>query len=130
MKLQLLLITHDNIGAALLQTVTNTFERLPVPTNTISIDYKTDLEEKLIEIQQLINSATETNDVLIVTDMFGSTPCNLANRLQLNKRTRLVTGVNLPMLIRIMNYPNLSLDALAKKAISGGREGVISCEFT
>ena len=62
---------------------------------------------------------------MILTDLFGSTPYNIAKVLHQETNIRMVSGLNLPMLIKVMNYPNLSLDELAQKAIKGGREGVI-----
>ncbi len=66
---------------------------------------------------------------LILTDLFGSTPSNIASRLQQfqeSDKIRIVAGLNLPMLIRVMNYPHLALDELTQKAVSGGKDGVIN----
>jgi PTS system ascorbate-specific IIA component len=70
-------------------------------------------------------AALDTGDgVLVLTDLFGSTPSNIAARLLDSSRTRVVTGINLPMLIRVLNYPQLDLASLAAKAVSGGLDGV------
>ena len=61
--------------------------------------------------------------VLVLTDMYGATPSNIALRLA-GAKVRIVTGLNLPMLMRVLNYSQLGLDQLAEKAVSGGREGV------
>ena len=62
--------------------------------------------------------------VLVLSDLAGSTPGNVAERVARQGRVRVVTGINLPMLMRVFNYPGLDLDALARKALEGGRDGV------
>ena len=59
--------------------------------------------------------------------MFGATPSNIACRLRDEIDVRVVAGVNLPMLIRVLNYPRLHIDELVHKAISGGRDGIVLC---
>lgn len=68
--------------------------------------------------------------ILILTDMFGSTPSNIACAVSDRNDIRIVSGLNLPMLIRVLNYPSLSLEELELKAISGGQEGVVRCHHS
>jgi PTS system mannose-specific IIA component len=128
MTVSLLLITHDEIGSALLHAVTNTLGNLPIPTQVISIDYKTDPEEMIPRLKQTVQQITHDHSLLILTDLFGSTPSNIAQALQDFNNIRVVAGLNLPMLIRVMNYPQLSLAQLVEKALSGGKDGVCCCE--
>lgn len=65
--------------------------------------------------------------VLVLTDMYGSTPSNIASSLADGDRVKVISGVNLPMLVRVMNYPELSLADLAVKAETGGRDGIFHC---
>ena len=68
----------------------------------------------------------DTGDgVLVLTDVCGATPSNIACRLVSLGRVMVVSGLNLPMLMRILNYPNLSLEELAERAVSGGRQGIM-----
>jgi PTS system ascorbate-specific IIA component len=63
--------------------------------------------------------------VLVLSDLYGATPCNVANRLpKLGVRMHCVSGLNLPMLLRVLNYPEQSLDQLAETAATGGRGGI------
>jgi len=71
---------------------------------------------------KVVNSG---HGVLILTDMFGSTPSNIAKNFCDDKQVRVVSGINLSMLLNIFNYPKLSLRKLALKAIEGGKDGVI-----
>ncbi len=63
--------------------------------------------------------------VLVMTDVFGATPCNVAQKLVDGTRSRLVAGVNLPMLLRAVSYRNEPLDALVQRAVAGGTAGVM-----
>ena len=66
--------------------------------------------------------------MLILTDIFGSKPCNIAMQRAAKENVCAVAGLNLSMLIRVINYPDLCLTELTDKAISGGREGVIQTQ--
>ncbi|OZB83772.1 MAG: PTS fructose transporter subunit IIA, partial [Halothiobacillus sp. 13-55-253] len=63
--------------------------------------------------------------VLVLTDMYGSTPSNIAHRLKEKNRVHVISGVNLPMVVRAMNYPQLNLADMTERVASGGREGII-----
>jgi PTS system ascorbate-specific IIA component len=59
--------------------------------------------------------------------MFGSTPSNIATSLERDGHVAVVSGINLPMLVRVLNYPHLSLAGLTAKALSGGSDGILDC---
>lgn len=125
MSVGLLLITHGNIGPTLLDTtVTVLGGCCPLITKTLSISTDCDLETQINLARGVIESLDQGEGVLILTDMYGSTPSNISCS-QLNENIAIVAGVNLPMLVRIMNYPNLTLPEMVNKAISGGRDGVL-----
>ena len=63
--------------------------------------------------------------VLILTDMFGSTPSNIAKEFSQKKNVNVISGVNLSMLLNIFNYPSLNLREITKKALEGGKDGVM-----
>jgi PTS system ascorbate-specific IIA component len=66
--------------------------------------------------------------VLVLTDIFGATPHNVAQQLACSKRgTTVLSGLNLPMLVRVFNYPQDDLDTLASKAAEGGSRGIMTC---
>ena len=70
-------------------------------------------------------AALGTAEVLLLSDVFGATPCNVAQQLGDGLNTRLVAGVNLPMLLRSVCYRHESLEALATRAHAGGTQGVM-----
>lgn len=129
MSVNILIITHDNVGSSLINTALKMFGQLPLPTITVPIEHSDDPENIINKIRNVLTKLKNSEGVLILTDLFGSTPSNIARQLQLNSQTvKIVTGINLPMLIKVMNYPTLCLNKLAEKAICGGKEGVLNCE--
>ena len=128
MSVALLLITHGSIGEALLQSAIDVLGVCPLPAAFLSAPLGCDPLGILEKAQQLADQLDEGNGVLVLTDMFGATPGNIACRLRKQREIRVVTGVNLPMLIRILNYPRLSLNELKEKALTGGRDGVVVCK--
>lgn len=125
MSISLLLVTHLDVGKALYNAVKQTFSNtLPLQTTIISVKESTPIEQLEHLLAHQIEKTSALDGTLILTDLFGATPSNLANRFCC-KTIQVIAGVNLSMLIRIMNYPNLSLDELCKKAVSGGQDGVI-----
>ena len=75
-----------------------------------------------------VRELDQGDGVIVLTDMFGSTPSNIATALKRdNEHVTVIAGVNLPMLVRLMNYPRLGMVQLKDKALSGGREGIFSC---
>jgi PTS system ascorbate-specific IIA component len=129
MSVSILLLTHDEIGKALLSAATKALGGgLPLQAQAIAVSYEQTPEEILDKLKTLVSQQQNTDGILILTDLFGSTPCNIANNLGAsNICSQVVSGVNLPMLIRIFNYPELKLSSLAEKARSGGQDGVLIC---
>jgi PTS system ascorbate-specific IIA component len=119
-----LLITHENIGEILLQTVRRVLEVCPLQTRCLPVPFDSDPDEIRQEAAQLIKSLDKGDGVLILTDLFGATPSNISHRLSQTGKVMVVTGINLPMLIKVMNYPNLNLEQLVAVAVEGGQSGV------
>lgn len=125
MSVGLLIITHQGIGDALLQTIQSTFGEIPLTVHTISVAPNSDPDavyDHALELAQEIDSG---DGVLFLGDLFGATPSNIAVRLTDTLETsELVCGINLPMLMRIMNYAHMPLSDLAHAAQLGGSRGV------
>ena len=127
MTVNVLLITHNDVGSALLEAATNTLGFCPLTAEILSIPSHCDPESTVRNAQEKIHELDHGEGVLILTDIYGSTPSNIACALSGNENVRIISGINLPMLIRVLNYPKLELDELVLKAISGGREGIMDC---
>lgn len=127
MSVGVLLITHSAVGRALIDTATAIIGSTPLPVEVLPAPLDCDPIITLAQAKERIQALNSGDGVLVLTDMYGSTPSNIAfELLKESPQVSVITGVNLPMLIRILNYPNLELDALTQKALSGGQEGIMS----
>lgn len=123
----MLIITHNNVGGALFDAATSVLGDCPIPVEILPVSQNCDPEERSEKAQAYLKKLNQPDGVLVITDMYGSTPSNIATKLASDNVT-IITGINLPMLVRIMNYPTLSLEKLANKAVSAGQTGVIIVE--
>ncbi len=127
MSVGLLLITHAGIGGELLAAATRMLGACPLRAKTLAVSNSDDPAQVGAQARALAQGLDAGDGVLVLTDLFGSTPANIATGLCDAGRTRILTGVNLPMLVRVLNYPQLPLEAMADKALSGARDGVLEC---
>jgi PTS system ascorbate-specific IIA component len=123
----LLIVTHNQIGTSLYETASNMLGMCPLRAEVLSVMADCDPDEMVRRGRKLVTKLNHGDGVLILTDMYGSTPSNIAARLADDHQVLVVSGVNLPMMVRVMNYPTLSVTELALKAESGGRDGIFYC---
>lgn len=129
MSVGILLITHDQVGHAIFDAARTMLGMCPLKVELCGIRSSDDRDEMLHRARMLASALDGGDGVLILTDIFGATPSNIAQMLlEQADRRRAVAGLNLPMLIRVLNYPRLSLDELAERALAGGCEGVLPCD--
>lgn len=121
----ILLVTHNGLGASLADCIRHVLGAVPSNLKVLSVLAGDDSEQKLAEGQALIKQLDTGGGVLILADVFGATPCNIARQLCRAERVAGVAGVNLPMLLRVTGYPYKSLPELADSAIQGGRECIV-----
>ncbi len=115
------------MGHELLATAQSMLSNLPLACQALSVSDTSNPDELLEKAKILCAQLDEGDGILVLTDMFGSTPSNICNKLSSVARVHVLAGLNLPMLIRVMNYPNLNLTELVEKALSGGHDGIIDC---
>lgn len=125
MSVGLLLITHDGIGQQLLDTVADITGGTPLRTRAIGVAMDNDPDQVAAEAERLCDELDQGDGVLVLTDLFGSTPSNVAMRVLEKHHALALAGVNVPMLVRIFNYPSLPLEELGDRAGDGARDGVI-----
>ena len=129
----ILIIGHAPLAHALRQCALHVFP--DCGSTVVAIDVQPNLspEETLatarIALSQL-SDVPQVKGVLVLTDIFGATPSNVAQKLVDGVRSRLVTGVNLPMLLRSVSYRHEPLDALVARAVTGGTQGVMQVAIT
>ena len=122
----LLLITHGNVGEAMLAMAVDTLGRSPLPVKCLAV-MPDDEPVALLDRAQQILEGFPAGDVIILTDLFGSTPSNIAAHLSRDHPgVYMIAGMNIPMLIRLLNYAGRDTTTLVDKAISGGRDGIFA----
>ena len=121
----ILIIAHGTLGESLIHCASHVMGSRPPRLRQIGIGTHDDPAAMLPQALQMVNELDEGSGVLILSDMYGATPCNLVGKLLKPGRVEGVAGVNLPMLVRTLTYRNGDIMRLVEKAVSGGSEGVI-----
>jgi PTS system mannose-specific IIA component len=122
----ILLITHPGIGVSLLQVATTLLRQLPLKTEAFEVPFDADLDALLPQASAALRRIDDGEGVLVMTDLYGASPSNLAGRLaRLGTPVRRVSALSLPMLLRVMNYPEQGLQDLPATAAAGTRNGAI-----
>ena len=125
MAVGILLITHKGIGTALVAVATRLLDVLPRRVEALEVPFDGDPDVLLPQASAALRKVDGGDGVLLLTDLYGATPSNLAARLsQLGTPVRRVSALSLPMLLRVMNYAELPLDELPAVAAAGARNGV------
>ena len=122
----ILLITHGTFGESLIQNVCHVLNKRPPLIGQLGVAAQDDPLDILPMARLLLNEVDGGQGVLILTDILGATPSNLALKLLEPGRIEGVAGVNLPMLLRSLTYRKNGMETLVQKAISGGHDGVIN----
>ncbi len=121
----ILIVAHGAFGEALIHCASHVLGKRPLRVRQVGITVHDDPDAILPQAQELVRQLDEGDGVLVLTDMLGATPSNIAARLAAPGRVEVVAGVNLPMLVRALTYRAQPLAAVVGKAISGGREGAL-----
>ena len=122
----ILLITHGTFGESLIQNICHVLNKRPPLIGQFGVAAQDDPLDILPMAKLLLKEVDEGDGVLILTDILGATPANLALKLLDPGRIECVAGVSLPMLLRALTYRKSGRETLIKKAISGGHDGVIN----
>jgi PTS system ascorbate-specific IIA component len=120
-----LLVTHGEIGKSILESAAQILGAVPRQAATLSVWRQDDPDDLAGRARELLASIDTGDGVLVLTDIFGATPGNVVSRLLVDGRIEGVSGVSLPMLLRVLTGRNGSVKAAVERAISGGAEGVV-----
>jgi len=123
--ISLIILAQEDLGRGLLNAVEHVLGNRPTLLDIEPIDYHQPQEALAQALSARIHKIDQGDGVLILADIYGSSHTNAACRLLVPGHIELVSGVNLPMLVRVLNYRNLSMDELLRKAQSGGTEGIV-----
>ena len=129
----ILIIAHGSLGESLMECAKHIWGKEPQQLACLAVSIHDDPKLFLDKASALTISLNSGDGVLVLSDMYGATPCNMVSKLLQAGVVEGIAGVNLPMLIRTLTYRQEPLMTLIEKAVSGGREGVVhfnseSCE--
>jgi len=121
----ILIIAHGKLGESLISCASHVLGNRPQRLMQIGVGVRDDPQQILAQALELIGELNEGHAVLVMSDVFGATPSNIACKLLVPGRVEGVSGASLPMLVRALTYRNEPLRVVVGKAISGGVEGVL-----
>ena len=124
----ILIVAHDTLPESLARAVTHVLGVRPPQFDTVSVACEDDPLDLLPAAREKVRALDTGEGVLVFSDIYGATPCNLAVKLLAPGRVEGIAGVNLPMLIRAFTYRNKGMETIITKAISGGCDGVLHIE--
>ncbi|MCS6766175.1 MAG: PTS sugar transporter subunit IIA [Candidatus Protistobacter heckmanni] len=130
----ILIIAHAPLASALRECAKHVYGDDLARVAAVDVAPDADPAETLKQAKEALSGVISANGALILTDIFGATPSNIATRLtqadELRGRVRLLAGVNLPMLIRAVGYRGTTIDQLAQTALAGGGQGLLQIGST
>ncbi|MGB7543169.1 MAG: PTS fructose transporter subunit IIA [Burkholderiales bacterium] len=121
----ILIVSHGAFGEALIHCAGHVLGKRPQQMHPLGVTIHDDPEAILPQALELVRQLDTGEGVLVLTDVLGATPSNIATRLLAPGRVEGVSGASLPMLIRALTYRDEPLATVVDKAVSGGREGVV-----
>ncbi len=123
------IIAHAPLASALRQCVLHVFPDNPAGVVALDVQPNMPPEETLAQARIMFEQMG-TSHALVLVDVFGATPCNVAQKLVDGVKSKLITGINLPMLLRTVSYRHESLDLLVARALAGATQGVLQVAIT
>jgi PTS system mannose-specific IIA component len=120
-----LIVTHGEIGKSILESASQIIGGVQQQTATLSVWRQDDPDDLLARAREQLKAVDAGDGVLVLTDIFGATPGNVVSRVLADGKVEGVSGVSLPMLLRVLTSRNGSLKGAVERAISGGAEGVV-----
>ena len=121
----ILIVSHGAFGEALIHSASHVLGKRPLQVQQLGVTVHDDPDAILPQAQELVRQLDSGDGVLVLTDILGATPSNIATRLLKPGKVEGLSGASLPMLIRALTYRDEPLAAVLDKAMSGGREGVV-----
>ncbi|HSN45093.1 MAG TPA: PTS fructose transporter subunit IIA [Casimicrobiaceae bacterium] len=121
----ILIVAHDTLGDSLARAVTHVLGTRPLQFEVLSVAAGDDPLQLLPAAREQVARLDTGEGVLVFSDIYGATPCNLACKLLQPGRVEGLAGVNLPMLVRAFTYRSKGMETMITKAVSGGCDGVL-----
>ena len=124
MSNRILIIAHAPLATALRDCAMHVYAECAASVQALDVQPQASPEDTLAQARALVGDQAD-HGLLVLTDIFGATPANVAQKLVQGTAARLISGVNLPMLYRTVCYRDEPLDTLVARALTGGTQGVM-----
>lgn len=121
----IMIVAHGTLGESLIHCVSHVMGGRPLQLRQLGVGVHDDPVALLPQAREMVRELDQGEGVLVLSDIYGATPCNLASKLLDPGQVEGISGVNLPMLVRAIAYRNEPLEVLVEKAIAGGLGGVV-----
>jgi PTS system mannose-specific IIA component len=119
-----IIVSHGRLAEELLNALTIILGEAP-NIEAISIGWYNDVDDSKKKINQSLKKVDQKNGIIIFTDMFGGTPSNLSFSFLKDNRVEIITGVNLPMLIKFVSLQRSNnLKEVARKVVEQGKKNI------
>lgn len=122
------LVTHATLGESLIQCACHVLNKRPPQIAQLGVSAQDDPLDIMPLARSMLGWVDSGEGVLLLTDIYGATPSNIAAKLIVPDKVELVAGVNLPMLLRALTYRDRDMQALVKRAVGGACDGVLHVE--
>ncbi len=119
------LVTHATLGESLIQCACHVLNKRPPQIAQLGVSAQDDPIDILPLARSMLGWVDSGDGVLLLTDIYGATPSNIAAKLAVPDKVELVAGVNLPMLLRVLTYRDRDMQTLVKRAVAGACDGVL-----
>ncbi len=121
----ILIVSHGALGESLIHAASHVLGKRPLRVRQVGVTVHDDPEAMQAQARELVKQLDDGSGVLVLTDIYGATPGNIALALLEPGRVEGVSGVSLPMLVRALTYRHCPMPEVVEKALSGGHEGVV-----
>ncbi|THB65957.1 MAG: PTS sugar transporter subunit IIA [Gammaproteobacteria bacterium] len=124
MSVGVILLTHGHIGRSILEVCNFIYGSVPLTIEDISVTADDTPETIESKLETSFAKTNSPDGVIILTDIFGATPFNIANRIITGEKVKILTGINLQMLLKIFNFNDLDIEELSEKICNAGKNSI------
>lgn len=124
MSVAILFITHQGIASNLLNIAELVIQKPASNLSSLEVPMDSAIDEMINTVESRIKQLQTDDGIIFITDIYGSTPSNIAQQVASRHQAPLISGVNLPMVIRLLNYRDEPKTDLLQKALDGGYQGI------
>lgn len=121
----ILIVAHGALGECLIHCASHVMGRRPLRVRQLGVTVHDDPEQLIPHAREMVRDIDDGSGVLVLSDICGATPCNIASQLIDPGHVELISGASLPMLVRALTYRDEPLASVVDKAMWGGANGVM-----